>query len=130
MHTYRHTHTHSGLRNGPTYVALALWLNGPPCKWSGVEWRGPVLLNRKTFKKQKELLNITQDATVTNGAKWHLSQFNNVCRAHPHNQYNTNYYYNLFTVPWTLSGTTRVSRYQKGKTRKVKPIWIYCSKRQ
>jgi len=27
------------LRNGPTYVALALWLNGPPCKWSGVEWR-------------------------------------------------------------------------------------------
>jgi len=26
------------LRNGPIYVALALWLNGPPCKWSGVEW--------------------------------------------------------------------------------------------
>jgi len=24
--------------NGPTYVALALWLNGPPCKWSGGEW--------------------------------------------------------------------------------------------
>jgi len=37
-HTYRHTHTHSGLCNGPTYVALALWLNSPPCKWSGVEW--------------------------------------------------------------------------------------------
>ena len=33
------TSRHSGLRNGPTYVALALWLNGPPCKWSGVEWR-------------------------------------------------------------------------------------------
>jgi len=31
---------------------------------------------------------------------------------------------------WILSGTTRVSRYQKGKTRKVKPIWIYWSKRQ
>jgi len=29
-----------------------------------------------------------------------------------------------------LSGTTRVSRYQKGKTRKVKPIWIYWSKKQ
>jgi len=29
-----------------------------------------------------------------------------------------------------LSGTTRVSRYQKGKTSKVKPIWIYWSKRQ
>jgi len=26
----------SELRNGPTYMALALWLNGPPCKWSGV----------------------------------------------------------------------------------------------
>jgi len=25
------------VRNGPTYVALALWLNGPPCKWSGVD---------------------------------------------------------------------------------------------
>jgi len=30
---------------------------------------------------------------------------------------------------WNLSGTTRVSRYQKGKTRKVKTIWIYWSKR-
>jgi len=31
---------------------------------------------------------------------------------------------------WILSGTTRVSWYQKGKTRKLKPIWIYLSKRQ
>jgi len=30
---------------------------------------------------------------------------------------------------WNMSGTTRVSRYQKGKTKKVKPIWIYWSKR-
>jgi len=30
---------------------------------------------------------------------------------------------------WILSRTTRVSWYQKGKTRKVKPIWIYWSKR-
>jgi len=31
------------------------------------------------------------------------------------------------TVLWPpgLSGTTLVSRYQKAKTRKVKPIWIY-----
>jgi len=28
-----------------------------------------------------------------------------------------------------LSGTIRVSQYQKGITRKVKPIWIYWSKR-
>jgi len=30
---------------------------------------------------------------------------------------------------WTLSGITWVSRHHKGKTRKVKPIWIYWSKR-
>jgi len=41
------------------------------------------------------------------------------------------HYYNCFTAPWTLSGTIRVSRYwyQNGKTSKVKPIWIYWSKR-
>jgi len=26
------------------------------------------------------------------------------------------YYYNRFMSPWTVSGTTQVSRYQKGKT--------------
>jgi len=31
--------------------------------------------------------------------------------------------------PWILSGTTQVSRKQKGKNRKAKPIWIYWSKR-
>ena len=31
---------------------------------------------------------------------------------------------------WIFSRTTWVSQYQKGKTRKVKPIWIYRSKRQ
>jgi len=30
---------------------------------------------------------------------------------------------------WILSWTTRVSRHQKGKTRKVIPMWIYWSKR-
>jgi len=39
------------------------------------------------------------------------------------------YYYNRFTTPWTLSRTARMSGDQKGKTRKVKPIWIYWSKR-
>jgi len=34
-------------------------------------------------------------------------------------------YYNNITAPWTLFGTTWVSQYQKGKTRKVKPICIY-----
>jgi len=31
------------------------------------------------------------------------------------------YYYYRFMAPWTVSGTTRGSQYQKGKTRKVKP---------
>ena len=37
------------------------------------------------------------------------------------------------TILWPsciLPGTTPVSRHQKGKTRKVKPIWIYWSKRE
>jgi len=43
------------------------------------------------------------------------------------------YYYNRFTAPWTLSGTTRVSWYQKGNTRKEQEIvsgsdisWAIC----
>jgi len=39
------------------------------------------------------------------------------------------YYYNHFTADWILSGTTQVNQYQKGKTRKPKPIWIYWRKR-
>ena len=35
------------------------------------------------------------------------------------------YNYNCFTAPWTLSGTTWVNWYEKGKTKKVKPIYIY-----
>jgi len=30
---------------------------------------------------------------------------------------------------WNLSGTTRVSKHQKGKKQEGKPIWIYWSKR-
>jgi len=30
---------------------------------------------------------------------------------------------------WILSRTVRVSQHQKGKIRKVKPIWIYWIKR-
>jgi len=43
---------------------------------------------------------------------------------------NHNYYYYHFTAHWTGSGTTQVNRYQKGKTRKEKPIWIYWNNRQ
>ena len=40
------------------------------------------------------------------------------------------YNYNCFMALGILSGTTRMSQYQKGKTRKVKSIWIYWSKWQ
>jgi len=30
--------------------------------------------------------------------------------------FHSHYYYNYFTASWTLSGTTQLSRYQKGKT--------------
>ena len=39
------------------------------------------------------------------------------------------YYYNRFTALWFSFGTNWVSWHQKGKTRKVKPTWIYWSKR-
>jgi len=57
---------------------------------------------------------------------------NATLKAQLHNfrhEYNYNNY-NHFSALWILSETTQVSRYQKGKTRKVKPIWIYWSKRQ
>jgi len=50
------------------------------------------------------------------------------CYCYCYCYYYYNYYYH-FTTPWTLSETTQVSRHQKGKMRKVKPIWIYWSKR-
>jgi len=49
--------------------------------------------------------------------------FHRVCAAHTHT-------HNHFTALWTLSGTTWVSQYQKDETMKVKPVWIYWSKRQ
>jgi len=39
-------------------------------------------------------------------------------------QEHTHTYTVILRLFWVLSGTTWVSRYQKGKTRKVKPIWI------
>jgi len=36
---------------------------------------------------------------------------------------------NRFTALLVLSGTTQVNQHQKGKTRKVKSVWIFWSKR-
>ena len=38
-------------------------------------------------------------------------------------------HYNCFMALWNLSGTTWVSRYQKGKTRKVKPLTRFTAAR-
>jgi len=35
----------------------------------------------------------------------------------------------LALLDFVLSWSTQVNRHQKGKTRKVKPVWIYWSKR-
>jgi len=41
---------------------------------------------------------------------------------------NTHTHTIILRLFWILSGTPRVSQYQKGKSRKVKPISIYWSK--
>jgi len=66
----------TGLRNGPTYVALALWLNGPPCKCSGVEeWISLYLLG----------VNL-QCLDVVSGIAWtmlkNIPKYHNGCRGH------------------------------------------------
>jgi len=38
-------------------------------------------------------------------------------------------YTTVLMLFWNMSGTTHVSRYQKGKPGRLKPIWIYWSKR-
>jgi len=47
--------------------------------------------------------------------------------AHTHTHTHT---HNHLWPSWILSGITQVSRHQKSKTRQVKPVWIYWSKRQ
>jgi len=50
--------------------------------------------------------------------------------ARTHTHTHTHTHTTILWPSWILSGTTRVSRHQKGKTRKIKTIWIYCSNRQ
>jgi len=59
-----------------------------------------------------------------------MAKNHNTAFKQTHNYYCCCYYYYCFTALWILSRNTKVSRYQKRKTRKVKPIWIYWSKRQ
>jgi len=54
--------------------------------------------------------------------------FHTHTRTHAHTHTHTHTHTTILWPSWILSGTTRVSRHQKGKTRKVKPTWIYWSK--
>ena len=55
---------------------------------------------------------------------WYVS-INTPTRAHTHTHTHT--HTTVLRPSWILSRTIQVSRYHKGKTRKIKPIWIYCS---
>jgi len=50
---------------------------------------------------------------AVSGVKWH----------------HTDSHTTVLRPSWILPGTTRVSRHQKGKISKVKPVWIYWNKR-
>jgi len=51
-------------------------------------------------------------------------------RTHARTHAHTHTHTIVLRLFWILSGTTQESQYKKGKTRKVKPIWIYWSKRK
>jgi len=52
-----------------------------------------------------------------------------IISTHMHAHTHTYMHTTVLQPSWILSRTTRVSRHQKNKTRKVKPIWIYWNKR-
>jgi len=61
------------------------------------------------------------------------SQYHNKSKhacTHAHTHARTHARTQLLRPSWILSGTTRVSQHQKGKTRKAKSICIYWRKRQ
>ena len=77
---------------------------------------------------------VNVSSTLTNTAIWFVAALfhcgrKSVCDCHAINKCNLLTYLLTYThthttvllLFWNMSGTTRVSRYQKGKTRKVKP---------
>ena len=55
--------------------------------------------------------------------------FSYTTECYNNNNNNTHTHTTVLLLFWNMSETTRVSRYQKGKPGKLKPIWIYWSKR-
>ena len=80
------------------------------------QWSRPRIY---TIKQQTTVILKVQSENLKNAINAYFTTNRNV--------YEVTNYYKHFMAPG-LSGTTRVSRYQKAKTRKVKPIWIYWSK--
>ena len=74
-----------------------------------------VNLSTVAQKSQKEVFFAVEPSSVKKFTHEHA-------HAHRHT-------HNHFTALCILSGTAWVNRHQKGETRKVKPIWIYWSKR-
>ena len=70
------------------------------------------------------------DSTKVACCHSHMQRWPWLSRSNQYTQTLLHLHLQLFYGPLTVSGTTRVSQYQKRKTRKVKPIWIHWSKRK
>jgi len=118
----------------PTYPALRLPLRGTPSEFLDetypVETRGMgllygencIILTSNTFDWSTRVTDRQTDGQME--LRWHIRAI-----AYMLSRVKTQLLLlQPFYGPWIVSKTTQVSRYLKGKTRKVKP-WIYWSKR-
>ena len=91
----------------------AKWQTGhPDCKQTAT-----VIVTIACIAAKHRLFTHVRQVAPICTPKWHLDQFGRFCRAHGHDD---NKHTTVLLLFWNMSGTTRVSRYQKGKTRKVK----------
>jgi len=72
---------------------------------------------RVNMNKTKVMISGERQKVTQKAVRWPCC----VCGRHIHTT--------VLRPSWILSRVTLVSRHQKGKTRKVKPTWIYWSKR-
>jgi len=73
--------------------------------------------------------NLTPALKFSKVTSWQFATDYQTIITHTHAHTHTQTHTTILCPSWILSGTTQVSRHQKGKTKKVKPIWIYWSKR-
>jgi len=112
---------------------IALLLH--PRGWEGCEIRCDVYCDEHVCTELKHAIfpNLwvlqrfkTAKVTFILTGHWQSCHLIGHTHTHAHTHAHT---HNHFMASWIVSGTIRVSQHQKGKTRKVKPIWIYWSKR-